>query len=64
MLPNYYSSGLVYADYYENCTEPQTFYFPVDSFTQTLQITMYGIQTNATVIMPNGLLINIFIKFI
>ncbi|CAJ0959404.1 unnamed protein product, partial [Mesorhabditis belari] len=41
-LPTLYSAQLVTENYYDDCTAPTTFYIPVDSLTQALDIVING----------------------
>ena len=39
-LPTQYSSGMVTENWVPNCTKNTTFYFPVDSATQSIDVTI------------------------
>uniref|UniRef100_A0A914X133 Uncharacterized protein n=1 Tax=Plectus sambesii TaxID=2011161 RepID=A0A914X133_9BILA len=55
IIPNYYESGIVYENFYFDCaSQMRTFFVPVDSLTQTLQISTFGYQSNVTILLPNG----------
>ena len=54
-MPNYYESGIVYEDFYYDCaSQPRNFYVPIDSVTQTMQVTTFGLRMNQTILQPNG----------
>ncbi|TKR82766.1 hypothetical protein L596_016446 [Steinernema carpocapsae] len=56
-IPSFYSNGLVIRKKFDNCAaKPISIYFPVDSFTQTLQLTYFSDAPIITqqLYKPNG----------
>ncbi len=54
IIPNYYMNALVYERSFPNCTMGQDVYFPIDSYTQTLQMNIFG-NADYTLFSSNGI---------
>uniref|UniRef100_A0A1I8AUJ5 EGF-like domain-containing protein n=1 Tax=Steinernema glaseri TaxID=37863 RepID=A0A1I8AUJ5_9BILA len=53
-LPAMFMQNLVDRRNVQNCTVPQTFYLPVDSYAQSVQITVFGYLAKMDVFNPKG----------
>lgn len=64
MISTFYLSGEVYRRVIKSCEQPVNIYFPVDSFTQTIQITTIGYNNQMKVYRPDGTSIDNMYRFI
>uniref|UniRef100_A0A0N5AJU7 EGF-like domain-containing protein n=1 Tax=Syphacia muris TaxID=451379 RepID=A0A0N5AJU7_9BILA len=58
MIPSYYMSSLVYVHKFDDCSSQQTVYFPIDSYTQSIQLNIFGYKSTMDVFKPDGSLFN------
>ncbi|CAJ0579068.1 unnamed protein product, partial [Mesorhabditis spiculigera] len=49
-----YNNGIILDTYVDDCTQPQTYYLPVDSGTQSMTVVSNGANVTATVFLPDG----------
>ncbi|WKX98783.1 hypothetical protein Q1695_014011 [Nippostrongylus brasiliensis] len=54
MIPMQFSSGIVFSQYKPDCIEPMQMFFPIDAYTQTIQLSALGFNKTLKVFDGNG----------
>lgn len=56
IIPTLYESGVVYRKADSSCTNRAvSVFFPIDSFTQTIQLVVIGYKNNVKIYRPDGM---------
>ena len=57
-IPTLYQSGLTYTSGSQNCSSPQTHYFPIESHAYSFTVSSAGVSPNVTLYDPTGKMYN------
>ncbi|VDO70693.1 unnamed protein product [Heligmosomoides polygyrus] len=60
VIPLQYSSAQVYGQFSFHCKQPMEVYFPIDAYTQTIQLDTFGFQKTVQIFDGNGKAVDAF----
>lgn len=59
-IPATYAKSYVYQNFVADCSNGSTFYFPIESETQTIQVSVYGdLNSDVTYMAPDNSIVNV-----